>query len=125
MRASSAAWLSRQAAYDAGPYEQAARVFREHGYTVGAEAILIAQRRHARRVMAGPGAPFRRAIDAAFSATVAYGFRPRRVLWLLALLLILVILSLEAPTTQATMRATTSVPPPGANGTTILMMRSG
>ena len=119
-----AAWLSRQAAYDAGPYEQAARVFREHGYTTGAEAILIAQRRHARRVMAGPGAPFRRAIDAAFSTTVAYGFRPRRVLWLLALLLILVILSLEAPTTQATMRATTAAglvysthgPAPGGSG---------
>src|SRR5689334_15616263 len=119
-----AAWLSRQAAYDAGPYEQAARVFREHGYTAGAEAILIAQRRHARRVMAGRGAPLRRALDAAFSATVAYGFRPRRVLWLLAILLILVILSLEAPTTQATMRASTAAglvysthgPAPGSSG---------
>jgi hypothetical protein len=103
-----AAWLSRQAAYDAGPYEQAARVFREHGYTAGAEQILIAQRRHARRVMAGRGAPLRRALDAAYSTTVGYGFRPRRVLWLLAVLLILVIFSLEAPTTQATMRATTA-----------------
>ena len=123
--AARAAWLSRQAAYDAGPYEQAARVFREHGYTAGAEAILIAQRRHARRVMAGRGAPLRRALDAAFSATVAYGFRPRRVLWLLAILLILVIVSLEAPTTQATMRATTAAglvysthgPAPGSSGT--------
>jgi hypothetical protein len=106
--AARAAWLSRQAAYDAGPYEQAARVFREHGYTAGAEAILIAQRRHARRVMAGRGAPLRRALDVAYSTTVGYGFRPRRVLWLLAILLILVILSLEAPTTQATMRATTA-----------------
>jgi hypothetical protein len=119
-----AAWLSRQAAYDAGPYEQAARVFREHGYTAGAEAILIAQRRHARRVMAGRGAPLRRALDTAYSTTVAYGFRPRRVLWLLAVLLILVIFSLEAPTTQATMRATTSAgvvysthgPAPGSGG---------
>jgi hypothetical protein len=34
------AWLSRQAVYDAGPYEQAARVFRQHGYTSGARAIL-------------------------------------------------------------------------------------
>jgi hypothetical protein len=123
--AARAAWLSRQAAYDAGPYEQAARVFREHGYTAGAEAILIAQRRHARRVMAGRGAPLRRALDAAFSTTVAYGFRPRRVLWLLAILLILVVLSLEAPTTQATMRATTAAglvysthgPAPGSSGT--------
>src|SRR5262249_59741895 len=52
------------------------------------------------------------------------GFRPRRVFWLLAALLILVILSLEAPTTQATMRATTAAglvygthgPAPGSGG---------
>jgi len=57
-------------------------------------------------------------------ATVGYGFRPRRVLWLLAILLILVIFSLEAPTTQATMRATTAAglvysthgPAPGSSG---------
>ncbi len=103
-----AAWLSRQAIYDAGPYEQAARVFREHGYTAGAEAILIAQRRHARRAITGAGAPLRRALDVAYSATVGYGYRPRRVLWLLAILLALVIASLEIPTAQATMRATTA-----------------
>ena len=120
--AARAAWLSRQAAYDAGPYEQAARVFREHGYTAGAEAILIAQRRHARRVIAGRGASLRRLLDVAYSSTVGYGHRPRRVLWLLAILLTLVIFSLEAPTTQATMRATTAAglvystrgPAPGA-----------
>jgi hypothetical protein len=50
----------------------------------------------------------RRALDRAYSATVGYGYRPRRVLWLLAILLILVIASLEAPATQATMRATTA-----------------
>ena len=102
------AWLSHQAAYDAGPYEQAARVFREHGYTAGAEEILIAQRKHARRAMTGPGALLRRAVDVAYSTTVGYGYRPRRVLWLLAALLIMVIVSLEIPAAQATMRATTS-----------------
>jgi hypothetical protein len=106
--AARAAWLSRQAIYDAGPYEQAARVFREHGYTAGAEAILIAQRRHARRAITGPGAPLRRALDIGYSTTVGYGYRPRRVLWLLAVLLALVIVSLEIPTAQATMRATTA-----------------
>jgi hypothetical protein len=106
--AARAAWLSRQAIYDAGPYEQAARVFREHGYTAGAEAILIAQRRHARRVITGPGATLRRALDLAYAVTVGYGIRPRRVLWLLAVLLALVIVSLEIPTAQATMRATTA-----------------
>lgn len=100
------AWLSRQAAYDAGPYEQAARVFREHGYTAGAEEILIAQRRHARQAITGAGAPLRRALDIAYNVTVGYGFRPRRVLWLLAALLILVTASLEIPAGQATMRAT-------------------
>jgi hypothetical protein len=102
-----AAWLNRQAVYDAGPYEQAARVFREHGYTAGAEAILIAQRRHARRVIRGRGKRLRQGLDRAYSATVGYGHRPRRVLWLLAILLAAVIVSLEYPPTQATMRATT------------------
>ncbi len=101
-------WLARQATYDAGPYEQAARVFREHGYISGAEEILIAQRKHARRAITGRSAPLRRALDMAYSTTVGYGYRPRRVLWLLAALLILVIVSLEVPTAQATMRATTS-----------------
>jgi hypothetical protein len=105
--AARADWLSRQAIYDAGPYEQAARVFREHGYIAGAEAILIAQRRHARRVMTGRLVPLRQGLDKAFSATVGYGYRPRRVLWLLAILLVAVIASLEIPATQATMRATT------------------
>ena len=99
-------WLSRQAAYDAGPYEQAARVFRQHGYTSGAKAILIAQRRHARRTITGKWALPRRALDAAFDKTVSYGYRPGRVLWLLALLVILVTASLLAPGTQGAMRAT-------------------
>jgi hypothetical protein len=102
------AWLARQAAYDAGPYEQAARVFREHGYISGAEEILIAQRKHARRAFTGRSAPLRRALDVAYSTTVGYGYRPRRVLWLLAALLIFVTVSLEVPTAQATMRTTTS-----------------
>lgn len=102
------AWLKQQAAYDAGPYEQAARVFQQHGYTAGADQILIAQHKHARQTLAGHGAPARRILDAAFSLTVAYGYRPGRVLWLLAALLILVTSSLEIPAAQATMRATTS-----------------
>ena len=101
-------WLSRQAAYDAGPYEQAARVFRQHGYTDGARAILIAQRRHARRSISGKWALPRRALDAAFSVTVSYGYRPGRVLWLLAILVILVTSSLLLPGPRAAMRAASS-----------------
>lgn len=100
-------WLHRQAAYDAGPYEQAARVFRQHGYTTGADEISIAQHRHARQAITGRGSFARRALDGAFSITVAYGYRPGRVLWLLLALLILVTGSLELPAAQATMRAST------------------
>lgn len=101
------AWLRRQAVYDAGPYEQAARVFRQHGYPRGAQEILIAQRRHARSAMTGRGAAARRALDGAFSLTVAYGFRPARVLWAIAALLILVTVTLQVPGARAEMRATT------------------
>ena len=99
-------WLNRQVAYDAGPYEQAARVFRQHGYTNGAKEILIAQRRHARQAVSGQWALPRRMLDAAFGITVGYGYRPVRVLWLLAILLILVTGSVLVPDAQATMRAT-------------------
>src|SRR6202035_130289 len=83
------AWLGRQAAFDAGPYEQAARVFRQHGYTSGAKAILIAQRRQARHAITGRWSILRRGLDSAYSLTVSYGYRPGRVLWLIALLLVL------------------------------------
>jgi hypothetical protein len=97
-------WLGRQAAFDSGPYEQAAKVFRQHGYARDAEQILIAQRRHARRV-SGPAARWpRRALDAAY-AVIGYGYRPERVLWMLAGLLILTAATLALPAAQATLRA--------------------
>lgn len=102
------AWLSQQAPYDAGPYEQAARVFRQHGYALGAEEILIAQRQQARRTLQGRGARLRRARDTLYGLSVGYGYRPGRVLWLLAALLIMMTGSLEVPLAQATMRATAS-----------------
>ena len=79
----------------------------EHGYTSAAETILIAQRSQARELITGPAAGIRRALDGLFGASVAYGYRPGRVLWLLVVLLGLVIASLEVPATQATLRATT------------------
>lgn len=42
-------WLCQQKTFDSGPYEQAARVFRQHGYKLEAENILISQRRDAQR----------------------------------------------------------------------------
>jgi hypothetical protein len=96
-------WLARQMVYDAGPYEQAARVFRQHGYAHGAEQILIAQRTQARRVTGGRGP--RRWLDVAYAWSVGYGYRPGRVLWLLVLLLAMVSASLMLPGAQATLRA--------------------
>lgn len=102
------AWLGRQAEYDAGPYEQAARVFRQHGYADGAKAILIAQRRQARPAISGRAAGPRRALDTAYSMTVGYGYRPIRVLWLIAALLVLIVATLQLPSARATMRASTA-----------------
>jgi hypothetical protein len=98
-------WLRRQTAFDSGPYEQAANVFRQHGYAREAEQILIAQRRHAREVGWSNATWPRRILDAIY-ATIGYGYRPARVLWILAALLILVAASLELPASQATLRAT-------------------
>jgi len=103
-QAARCAWLSRQTAFDSGPYEQAARVFRQHGYTREAEQILIAQHRHARRVGRSSATWPRRTIDAGY-AIIGYGYRPARVLWLLLALLVIVAVSLEVPATQATLRA--------------------
>jgi hypothetical protein len=99
------AWLTRQAEYDAGPFEQAARVFRQHGYTYGAEQLLIAQRTQARKAADGPWSRSRSVLDAVYGWTVGYGYRPTRVLWLLGLLLILVTASLITPAVQGTLRA--------------------
>jgi hypothetical protein len=80
-------------------------VFRQHGYAREAEQILIAQRKHARQVGRSSVTWPRRALDAIY-ATIGYGYRPARVLWLLAALLVLVTASLELPASQATLRAT-------------------
>ena len=83
-------------------------MFRQHGYTSEAEEILIAQRRQARHTVGGRLGGLGRALDSVYDITVRYGYRPERVLWLLATLLILVVISLEIPVGQATLRATTS-----------------
>jgi len=98
--------LNAQAEYDAGPYEQAARVFREHGYPREAEQILIAQGRHARRAFTGRGAAVYRLLNRAFDVTVRFGYRPGRVLWAIIVLLAAVAISLAVPGDQAAMRAT-------------------
>jgi hypothetical protein len=100
-------WLRRQTAFDSGPYEQAAKVFRAHGYTREAEQILIAQRRHARQIGWSSATWPRRTLDAIYAA-IGYGYRPARVFWVLAGLLVLVAASLELHASQITLRATNS-----------------
>jgi hypothetical protein len=95
-------WLSRQTPFDSGPYEQAALVFRQHGYTSQAEVILINQRRRINSITTSRS---RRLLGALYGTSVGYGYRPWRVLWFLVLLLILVTVSLEIPATRAAMRA--------------------
>jgi hypothetical protein len=99
-------WLNAQAAYDAGPYEQAARVFREHGYPREAEQILIAQVRHARRAITGRGAVVNRILNLCYDVTVRFGYRPGRVVWAIIVLLAAVAISSAVPANQAAMRAT-------------------
>ena len=98
------AWLGRQTDFDSGPYEQAARVFRQHGRVSEAEEILMAQRGHAGRVERPNALSLRRILDVVYSL-VGYGYRPSRVLWALAILLVAVLVSLELPASQATLRA--------------------
>jgi len=102
------AWLGKQQGFDAGPYEQAAGVFRQHGHTTGAEEILIAQRKQAGKVSHARRAAPQRLLDAVYRATVGYGYKPERVLWLIVALLILVGALLQVPAAQATLRASDS-----------------
>jgi hypothetical protein len=106
--AARARWLDNQDTYDAGPYEQAARVFRQHGYSGEAEEILMARQKQASKLARRGRIYPRRALDAVYGVSVGYGYRPGRVLWLLAGLLVIVVVSLEIPATQATLRATDS-----------------
>jgi hypothetical protein len=97
-------WLRRQTPFDSGPYEQAAQAFRQHGYTREAEQILIARRRHGRQV-SGPAARWPRRAAYATYSVIGFGYRPERVLWMLAALLIAVATTLALPPAQATLRA--------------------
>ena len=116
-------WLGRQAAFDSGPYEQAAKVFRQHGYGREAERILMARSKHARRVRR-PTARWPERAGNAVYAVIGYGYRPERVLWMLAGLLIVTAATLTLPAAQATLRAnngngqvyTTAGPLPAAAG---------
>jgi hypothetical protein len=99
------AWLSRLRPNDPRAWEQVARVLRSGGDHTGADEVLIAQRRHARRIRAVPQSRLRRAFDALQDVTVRYGFRPQRAVGLLLALIAAVTVSLSVPGWAATMRA--------------------
>ncbi|WP_336213880.1 hypothetical protein [Nonomuraea sp. LPB2021202275-12-8] len=103
-------WLRAMVPFDAGPYEQVARVFRQHGHPGEAERLLIEQRRHARRQRPPGGRSPRRFLrdtqDLLYGLTVGYGYRPGRTLWLLGALLALVGVMMMMPGVQQTLRAT-------------------
>ncbi|WP_214321213.1 hypothetical protein [Nonomuraea sediminis] len=102
-------WLAAMVPFDAGPYEQAARVFRQHGRPAEAERLLIEQRRRARKERP-PGRSARRLLrdlrDTLYGLTVGYGYRPGRALWLLGALLVLVGIMMHLSPVQQTLRAT-------------------
>lgn len=98
------AWLARQSAFDAGPYEQAARVFRQHGHQSAAEEVLISQRRHARQA-ATDGSRLRALADRLYGL-FGYGYRPGRAGWPLVLLLLAVFVFTLLPAGAETLRAT-------------------
>ncbi len=119
------AWLGRQTDFDSGPYEQAARVFRQHGHVSEAEEILMAQRQRAGHVDHPNALSPRRLLDIVY-ALIGYGYRPTRVLWALAILLLAVFITMELPGTQATLRATNgSGTVYGTNGEVVTGRRHG
>ncbi|MFI6596418.1 hypothetical protein ACIBHX_09220 [Nonomuraea sp. NPDC050536] len=103
------AWLRSMRPYDASAYEQAARVYRQHGRPVEAERLLMDQRHQARRASTEEPSSRRRlrnARDLFYGVTVGYGYRPGRTLWLLSSLLALVGVLMFIPAVQHTLRAT-------------------
>jgi hypothetical protein len=98
------AWLARLQPFDPRAWEQAAAVLRAAGDQDGADDILVAQRRHARR--SGTLQQNRRMWDVLQDATVRYGFRPQRALIALIALIAAVTLSLYIPAAQSSMRTT-------------------
>ncbi|MEU4160535.1 hypothetical protein [Actinoplanes sp. NPDC026670] len=96
------AWLDRMTRYDPRAWERLAAVLRTAGDVDGAEAVLVAQHRRARRLRTGRG----RFFDVLQDVTVRYGFRPQRALYLLVALIAAVTAGLSLPGVQAQMRAT-------------------
>ena len=103
------AWLEQQTVFDVGPYEQVAKVLRQHGHASEAEYVLIAQRNRAEKAPSprAPGAG-RAAVKwllQAVSRRFGYGYRPWRAVWLLVGLFLLVFVTVSVPPLRDSLRA--------------------
>ncbi|HEV7759387.1 MAG TPA: hypothetical protein VGO78_10375, partial [Acidimicrobiales bacterium] len=110
-------WLAGQDTLDPGPFEQVARVYRQHGRTADAEDVLIQGLRLIRqRGAPADGSPRRRvrvrvrralgrAGDWVFDRTVGYGYRTGRAIGLLVALVAVTALALALPPATTAMRA--------------------
>ncbi|GAA1595133.1 hypothetical protein [Actinoplanes couchii] len=96
------AWLARMGQYEPRAWEQLAVVLRAAGDNDGADDVLVAKRRRARRLRPAP----MRVLDLLQDVTVRYGFRPQRAVYLLMTLIATVTVALSLPDVQAQMRAT-------------------
>lgn len=73
-------WLSRDpAGFVPQPYEQLAAVYQRQGQDADARAVLVAKHRNMRRTLS----PAARLWSVLQDATVGYGYRPLRAVWLL------------------------------------------
>jgi hypothetical protein len=110
-------WLAKQTVFDPAPYEQAAKVFRQHGYANDAAEILVAQQNHLARTVANGLEPkpssandvvrlARHIGHLVFGWSSGYGYRPGRVLWLMTAVLVAVLVSVAVPAGRDSLRAT-------------------
>lgn len=109
-------WLATAPVFDPGPYEQLARVLREHGLVPQSERVLIEARRLAfaaeragtahRPVASRVGARIGRGLRRAFGMITGYGYRPSRALLAVTMLTLVVAGSLLLPAAGQVMRAT-------------------
>lgn len=109
-------WLAKAPMFDPGPYEQLAKVLREHGLTAQSERVLIEAKRRAfdaegasstklpsgRRIRARAGRGLRRLTG----MITGYGYRPSRAFVALFALTLIVAGSLLLPAAGQVMRAT-------------------
>jgi hypothetical protein len=79
-------WLERDPeGFTPQPYEQLATVYQRHGQDADARTVLVAKQRSMRSTLALPARPWSLLQD----ATVGYGYRPLRAVWLLTCLLVI------------------------------------